>query len=99
MSDADINEITEKIAAGSLSASDGQKQIMKILSKDKKTVHYKVAPKGGISFYGLQGRFPITIYKQALQSILELTATDPTFNETFQQFLDENEGSISLKER
>ena len=59
-------------------------------SKKSGRLEFKVSEKGGVSVYGL-GRFPVTLYYE--QWIRLLSSAD-----TLRQFLEENKGSLKLKE-
>jgi hypothetical protein len=49
----------------------------------------KVSEKGGLSVYGL-GRFPVTLYKEQWQRLLDYT-------DEIRQFLKENDGELKAK--
>lgn len=70
-------EILQKLASGQITTEEANKQLTLLQSKTE--VHYKVSPKGGISFYGLR-RFPITVYKDELDKILE-ACSSPEFKD------------------
>jgi hypothetical protein len=52
---------------------------------------FKIGEKGGVSVYGL-GRFPVTLYYEQWIKLLE---AGPRLRE----FLEENKGSLKLKEK
>jgi len=53
-------------------------------------IHLKVSEKGGISLYGL-GRFPVTLYREQWEKIVELS-------EAITKFIRENEAKLKVKE-
>lgn len=53
-------------------------------------IHLKVSEKGGVSLYGL-GRFPITLYPEQWQKILDLAPE-------IQRFIQENAAKLKWKE-
>lgn len=62
-------------------------------SKSKKTdggLWFKVAAKGGISVYGLNKRFPVTMYADQLEKFL-------AHAEPIRAFIAENKGLLSVK--
>lgn len=92
-------KLLQKLQNGEITLEDCQKEL-----KSKKTetgVTYKVSPKGCISFYGIR-RMPISLYKQELEAvigaILEATECGIPYNQTFQEFLESNEGKLSVKD-
>jgi len=89
MSEADIADITEKIASGTISAVDGSKQIADLINSKK--LQYKVSPKGAISFYGLR-KMPITLYLEELEKIRQVSGESE-----FQEFLKVNDRLLSKK--
>lgn len=89
-----IAEITEQIASGAIDAAEGQKLIAKLMPKG---VYYKVAKKSGaISFYGIR-KMPITLYKNEIESILEIIVANTTHTEEYEEFLKSNADSLSIK--
>lgn len=50
----------------------------------------KVSEKGGVSVYGL-GRFPITLYKEQWEKLLDMA-------DDIRHFIRENEGRLKVKE-
>ena len=92
-----MDDILTKLSAGMITQDEAKAEIDKLNEEksNKKQIYYKVAPKGGISFYGMQSR-PITIYINHLESILnEVCSSEWKWNEEFEEFLKENEESLS----
>lgn len=54
-------------------------------------LEFRVGEKGGVSVYGL-GRFPVTLYYEQWNRLLEAAPR-------LRQFLEENKGKLKLKER
>ena len=50
----------------------------------------KVTEKGGLSVYGL-GRFPVTLYRQQWERLLDMAVT-------IREFIDTHQGELSVKE-
>jgi amino acid permease len=55
----------------------------------KKELTYKVSVKGALSVYGL-GRFPVTLYKEQWQRLLEKT-------DEIKAFISENDSQLAVK--
>lgn len=85
-------EILNKVKSGELDINEATKQIATLNLSEKKQVTYKVSQKGAISFYGIR-RMPITLYRDELQQILDVTESDE-----FTSWLDENTSNFSTKE-
>jgi len=91
-------KLLQKLQNGEITLDECQQELKTKKSETKVT--YKVSPKGCISFYGIR-RMPISLYKQELESILCAIMDDGAgipYNSTFSQFLQDNEGKISIKE-
>lgn len=56
----------------------------------KRSVHFKVSEKGGVSVYGL-GRFPVTLYQEQWLRLLDLA-------DDLRTFIRENAASLKVKE-
>ncbi|MHB8873131.1 MAG: hypothetical protein ACYC8T_05535 [Myxococcaceae bacterium] len=54
-----------------------------------RSVSMKVSEKGGLSVYGL-GRFPVTLYKEQWQKLLDMS-------DDIRRFIQENEGKLKTK--
>lgn len=59
-------------------------------ARGSKGVSLKVSEKGGVSVYGL-GRFPVTLYKEQWQKLLDMA-------EDIRGFIKENESRLKAKE-
>lgn len=98
MSD-ETTKLLQKLQNGELSLDDCQKELKS--KTTQKAVTYKVSKKGCISFYGIR-RMPISLYLQELESILkvilDIDGDEMPYGETFQSFVDENDGNLSVKE-
>ncbi len=53
-------------------------------------ISLKVSQKGAVSLYGM-GRFPVTLYKEQWQKILEMS-------ETIKTFIKDNDAALKAKE-
>ena len=89
MADTDIMRILQQVRIGEIDQETAAAALKKAATT--KEVTYAVSPKGAISFKGMR-RFPITVYVEELETIVQLFGTDE-----FQQFLVENETSLSRK--
>jgi len=67
-------------------------KLAELESKQKRTgnMSFKVSDKGGVSVYGL-GRFPVTLYYEQWMKLLDKA-------QDLRDFLEENKGSLKLKE-
>ena len=59
-------------------------------TRGSKGVSMKVSEKGGVSIYGL-GRFPVTLYLEQWQKLLDMA-------DDIRAFIKENEGKLKKKE-
>lgn len=57
----------------------------------QKGLYLKVSQKGAVSLYGL-GRFPVTLYKEQWDKVLD-------FTDTIRAFMEEHKDELSLKNR
>ena len=58
--------------------------------RNEKGLSLKVSQKGGVSVYGL-GRFPVTLYKEQWEKLLEMT-------DDIRTFIQENEAQLKTKD-
>ena len=58
--------------------------------RSEKGLSLKVSQKGGVSVYGL-GRFPVTLYKEQWEKLLEMT-------DDIRAFIQENEAQLKTKD-
>ena len=57
--------------------------------RSEKGLSLKVSPKGGVSVYGL-GRFPVTLYKEQWEKLLDMS-------DDILAFIQENESQLKTK--
>lgn len=80
MSDEELKAEVERLRAENASLKD----------KSKRAVYLKVSEKGGLSLYGL-GRFPVTLYKEQWDKLLQMA-------DEIRSFLREHDGELKTKE-
>ena len=80
MSDEDLKAELERLRAENASLKD----------KSKRAVYLKVSEKGGLSLYGL-GRFPVTLYKEQWDKLLDMA-------DEIRAFLREHDSELKSKE-
>ena len=80
MSDEDLKAELERLRAENASLKD----------KSKRAVYLKVSEKGGLSLYGL-GRFPVTLYKEQWDKLLQMA-------DEIRTFLREHDHELKAKE-
>ncbi|HEY8279295.1 MAG TPA: hypothetical protein VIH99_06715 [Bdellovibrionota bacterium] len=81
MSDTDMKAELEKLRRENEELKQGRKR--------GGALNLKVSQKGAVSLYGM-GRFPVTLYKEQWQRVLE-------FADEIKKFIDENSGSLKTK--
>jgi hypothetical protein len=59
-------------------------------ARGTRAISLKVSEKGGVSVYGL-GRFPVTLYKEQWQKLLEMA-------DDIRRFMQENAGQLKTKD-
>ena len=59
--------------------------------KSKNTLKLKVSDKGGVSVYGLNNRFPVTLYKQQWERLLD-------FSDNIRKFMKDHDKELTTKE-
>ena len=92
-----IEQATERLASGKLDAATFA-QAMALYTADKAAaaarapaaLKCKVTEKGGISVYGLNARFPVTLYADQWDRLL-------AYADTLRQFMQANSASLSRK--
>lgn len=62
-------------------------ELAKAQQRQAKGISFKVSEKGGLSVYGLNSRFPTTLYKNQWRKVFEL-------QEEIEAFLDEHDGEL-----
>ena len=90
-------EILSLLAAGTLSPEEANLKLEQINKKKNNSVRYKVSKKGAISIYGLGGRFPITLYIEQLETIVDLFTGSNEWCDEFTTFLAENKDNLTRK--
>ena len=62
MSSSKLQEILEAVASGKIKASDAASLIPQGAARPAGELSFKVREKGAVSVYGLNARFPVTLY-------------------------------------
>jgi len=79
MSDEEIKAELERLRA----------ENAKLKQRGTRGVSMKVSEKGGVSIYGL-GRFPVTLYKEQWEKLLDMA-------DDIRGFIQENAGKLKIK--
>jgi hypothetical protein len=79
MSDEDMKAELERLRA----------ENSKLKQRGSRGVSMKVSEKGGVSIYGL-GRFPVTLYKEQWEKLLDMA-------DDIRGFIQENVGKLKIK--
>jgi hypothetical protein len=82
MADEDIQSELERLRA--------ENEALKTSRAQKGSISLKVSEKGAVSMYGL-GRFPVTLYKEQWEKLLQNA-------EDIRGFISENESKLKKKE-
>jgi ABC-type enterochelin transport system substrate-binding protein len=70
-----------------------QAELKALKAERKASLRIKVSPKGAVSVYGLNSRFPLTLYaNQWERLIVEMIDTNAIYD-----FISENDGELSRK--
>ena len=80
MSEEDLKAEIERLKAENANLKE---------TKKNRDLTFKVSQKGAVSVYGM-GRFPVTLYKEQWERLLEKS-------EDIKEFIKENEGSLTTK--
>jgi len=83
-------EILQAVSRGELSADDASK-LLKTASRTAGAVSFKVSEKGAVSVYGLNARFPTTLYGDQWARLLDQA-------DALRKFIADNQGKLSIKE-
>ena len=83
-------EILAKLQSGDLSVEEASKLLSELAAK-RGNLSCKVSEKGAVSVYGLQARFPVTLYAEQWTRLLD-------FAEDLKEFMKENEGKLKRKD-
>lgn len=79
MSDEDLKAELEKLRA----------ENSRLKQRGSRGVSMKVSEKGGVSIYGL-GRFPVTLYKEQWEKLLDMS-------DDIRAFIQENHSKLKIK--
>ena len=79
MSDEDTKSELERLRA----------ENARLKQRGSRGVSMKVSEKGGVSIYGL-GRFPVTLYKEQWEKLLDMA-------DDIRSFIQENHGKLKIK--
>jgi hypothetical protein len=79
MADEDIKNELERLRA----------ENARLKQRGTRGVSMKVSEKGGVSIYGL-GRFPVTLYKEQWEKLLDMA-------DDIRGFIQENHGKLKIK--
>lgn len=82
MSDEDLKQEIERLKA--------ENEKLKSSKKKSSEIHFKVSQKGAVSAYGL-GRFPVTLYMEQWQRLLDK-------KDELLEFIIENEADLKAKD-
>lgn len=85
----DLASVTDLALRAQLEALYAENEALK--AKKIKPLSLKVSDKGAISVYGLNIRFPVTLYKEQMLRLLD-------FAGEIRAFITENEKKLSVKE-
>ena len=80
MADEDVNAELERLRAENAA----------LKTRSQRGISLKVSEKGGVSVYGL-GRFPVTLYMEQWQRLLDMA-------DDIRAFIRENEAKLKVKE-
>ncbi len=81
--------MAEETAEQKLARLEAENQALREQVDQRKQLRLKVSEKGGLSLYGL-GRFPVTLYKEQWQRLLD-------YADEIRNFLKENDGQLKAK--
>lgn len=60
----DADQLQSALESGAITVSQLMAEVARRNAKPAKAITYKVSEKGALSVYGLNGRFPVTLYRQ-----------------------------------
>lgn len=83
-------EILAKLQAGDISVEDASKLLSELAAKHG-NLSCKVSEKGAVSVYGLQARFPVTLYAEQWTRLLD-------FADNLREFIKANESKLKRKD-
>ena len=90
-------EILSLLAAGTLTPDEANLKLEQLNKKKHSSIRYKVSPKGAISIYGVSNKFPVTLYIEQLEAIVDLFTGSNDWCDEFTAFLDENKHKLKRK--
>lgn len=82
--------MNDESMAAELARLRAENEKLKSDKTKKGQISFKVSPKGGLSVYGM-GRFPVTLYKEQWEKLLER-------KEDILEFIRDNENELKTKE-
>lgn len=82
-------EILAQVAAGKVSAQDAAKLLE--AQKPKRALYCKVSEKGALSLYGINRQFPVSLYADQWERVLD-------FADEIRAFIKANEKGLKTKE-
>jgi hypothetical protein len=82
--------MNDESMAAELARLRAENEKLKSDKTKKGQISFKVSPKGGLSVYGM-GRFPVTLYKEQWEKLLER-------KEDILEFIKDNENELKTKE-
>lgn len=83
-------EILAKLQSGELSVEEASKMLTQLSAKHG-SLSCKVSEKGAVSVYGLQARFPVTLYAEQWIRLFD-------FSDELKDFIKANEGKLKKKD-
>ena len=83
-----VSDMTPKEMKKELERLQTENETLK--KRSEKELSLKVSQKGGVSVYGL-GRFPVTLYKEQWEKLLEMT-------DDIRAFIQENKAQLKTKD-
>ena len=86
------NEIIDKLTAGELTPDEAKKLLALADQPDKRGLSCRVSQKGAVSIYGLQSRFPVTLYAEQWERLLD-------FGDVIREFIKDNDAALNRKDR
>lgn len=84
------DEILAKLQSGEISVEEASKLLSNLAAKHG-NLSCKVSEKGAVSVYGLQARFPVTLYAEQWTRLLD-------FGDNLKEFMKENAGKLKRKD-
>ncbi|GAG66122.1 unnamed protein product [marine sediment metagenome] len=86
----DRKEILAKLASGELTAEEADKLLEDQDKRKQNSLYCKVGNKGGISVYGFGSRFPVTLYVDQWEKLLD-------FGDGIRSFAKEHDSELKRK--